>query len=274
DLEKESNAINASIRQSALMDDEKDFLEMYLYSILAYTDLKDFDTEQMKSYAENFLERYPSSYFVPYVNNVLLVDLKTSNFGFGAGFFTGFNFLSGNISSYFKSYLPLGLNVELGYKNLILKGEVSSSFSKLTNESFEYKNITWSSDSTPYILSGNINVAYRVLNTPRYKIAPFAGFGSHAINLSEKADKLLFRPGFQAGVDFDWQFAEANNYGDYYDAFSSIKNYTSWYLRVRLGYAQYRNDDSRFNGSMIFTRIAVGFYANPAVRINKKIKKE
>lgn len=270
ELVKDQEQVELMLHGANLKDDELEFLQLYLNSILAYRNLRDFDTEQMNKDCDMFLSTHPNSPYREYVEKVLNIRLKTMNLGIGAGVFTGFNFMGGNIGDYFRNYFSVGPTLELGYKKILVKAEIAPSFSRNPKQTFIYKNNFWSTDSTPFAVNGNLNLAYIVLENEKFRVIPYAGIGTHRIHLNDNADNMVFRPNLNCGLEIDWKFAADNKYGTYNEAFSSGKGNTNWHLRFRLGYSQFRNADPRFNGGMIYTKIEIGFYSNPARRIKSQ----
>lgn len=267
ELSKNEDNIILKINQSALGEDEKHFLELYLASILSHVNLRSFDTELMKERCQLFLTTFPASRYFDYVDKILYIRQKTMNFGIGAGVFSGYNILRGPVSDYFSNYMPLGASIELGYKKLIVKGDLSTSIFGNIRESFVFRNDKWANDSTPFLTDINANLAYVIYNRTKTRITPYVGVGSHGINLTANNDNIRFKPNLNCGIEVDWKFADDNSYDTYYDAFNSVNDKTYWHLRFRLGYSQYKISDDRFGGSMIYTKFELGFYSNPAKRI-------
>jgi hypothetical protein len=265
DLDHERENIIDSINHSALDSDEKDFLKLYLASILLHQDLRRFDADQLNRDAEIFLEKYKNSKYSEYVENVIYIKLKPMNFGMGFGLFSGYNTLNGNISSYFKNNIPIGVNMELGYKRILLKGEFSASLSQHLKKSFDYKNNILTADSTHCLIDGSLNVGYALLDKTKYTLTPFIGIGRQSISLSKNID-MLFYSTLNFGVDLDWKYSNKIYFGIIYEGQDKM----SWHLRLRLGYTQLKNEDSRFNGSLIYTKIEIGFYSNTMKRIRWK----
>lgn len=270
DLNNEKDNIILAINQSSLKADEKDFLKLYLTSILAYTDLRQFDTEQMKKQCSEFLSTYPKSEHYEYVEKVLFIRLETSKIGIGVSISSGYGILNGNISKYLKNQVPIGFDIDFGYNKFLIKTELSPSFTRHLKEFFEYKDYIWSTDSMSFMIHGNLNLSYVVLDNSKCRISPYLGIGTHGVNLTDDIDNMLFKPGLNVGVDLDWKFANTNFYGNFYETFDAVKDKTYWYLRFKLGYSQFNNADSRFIGSMLYSKIEIGFYSNPAKRIKNK----
>ena len=100
ELVKDSAAIKFDIQQSSLQQLEKDFLYLYLQSILSYNDLEHFDTEAMNIKADTYIAAYKESPYINYVDTVLNIKLETKKVGIGAGFSTGCNIVDGSFSNY------------------------------------------------------------------------------------------------------------------------------------------------------------------------------
>lgn len=268
-LNRNVEYIYSLLNKSILPDAEQSFVQLYIKSILAYNNLRKFDTEQMKSDCQNFLSQYPASPYSEYVEKVLYIQLKTSNIGFGAGVFTGYNNLGGGISDYFRNYVSVGVNVEGGFKKLLLKAEFAPSFSRELKQTFNYKGNIWSADSTPFIINGNVNLGYITYDSPKYRFTPFVGLGYNGARVADGAN-MQFRTSFNCGIEMDWKFAEDNRYSTYEEAFHSASSITNWHLRFRLGYSKFQNSDPRFNGYLLYTKLEIGLYSNPSRKIKTR----
>ncbi len=263
-LKLKEKIIKSEIKNSLLKPDEKDFLCLYFESILSYNNLKLFDTELMNSRADTFLGTYQNSPYCEYVNKVLNIKLETMKYGIGCGAFIGYNVMNGNISKHFKNSIPIGVGLEFGYSRYFIKSEVAFSLSSYLKEPFVYKENIWTTDSTFSLISGNVNFAYALFDNSHFRISPYIGIGTHRINISEEIDNMHFKPNFNIGLDFDWKFSEVNSYKSYFDTFDAAKNYTYNYLRLRFGYSYFNNEENRFSGSLVYIKIEIGIFSNPA----------
>lgn len=274
DVVKEKPSIVATIHQSTLNEDAKAFLVLYLTSIFAYSDLEAFDTVHMQKEVNDFLDTFPTSSYSRYTESVLYAEFETRKLGLGAGFFSGYALLNGNISDYFNSFIPIGGILELGYKKYLLKADISGSFSRSLKRSFEYKDNFWSSDSTLTVFNGTLNFAYIISDNAHYRVAPFIGVGTSGVNISSTEDNLVSRPNLNVGLDIDWKFSTYNSYGSYTEAFSTVKDKTYWYLRFSIGYSQLMHAEDHFHGGVFRTKLAVGFFSNPSKRVSKDLLSE
>lgn len=265
-LSRNLENINLQLEQAMLADDELSFLKIYLKSIIAYTDLRKFNTEQMKDDCQEFINEFPNSEYRDYLDKVLFIRRKTQNFGMGAGVFAGYNNLGGNISEYFRNYLSVGVSVEGGYKRILLKTEFAPSFSRELRQTFNYKGNIWSADSTPFIINGNINLGYVTYDSPKYRFTPFVGAGYNGARVADGVN-MQFRTSFNCGVELDWKFAEDNRYNTYEETFHSAASITNWHLRLRLGYSKFQNSDPRFGGYLLYTKVEIGFFSNPSRKV-------
>ena len=265
-LNRNLENVNLLLSQAALSEGEQSFVQLYLKSILAYNDLRKFDTEQMKSDCQEFLTEFPESPYREYVESVLYIRRKTRNFGVGAGVFSGYNNMGGGISDYFRNYISVGVSLEGGYKRLLVKAEFAPSFSQELRQTFNYKGNIWSADSTPFIINGNANLGYVVYDSPKYRFTPYAGLGYNAARLADGIN-MQFRTSLNCGIEMDWKFAEDNRYNTYEEAFHSASNITNWHLRLRLGYSKFQNSDTRFGGYLLYTKVEIGFFSNPSRKV-------
>ena len=265
ELMEDSARIKMNIKQSSIQPFEKDFLYLYLESILAYNDLEHFDTDAMNRKADVYTAAYKVYPYTNYVDTILNIKLHTRELGIGIGFSTGYNAVSGSFANYFNNSIPIAGNLEAGYKKYLLKGEAAGSFQQPVKKDFTYHNHTWAKDTAVvFFYNLNLNLAYVLIQHDFFDTSPFVGISD--IVVSQKYD-MHFNPAFNIGIDFDWKFHKIKSYDSYYQAFYTKYHNAYEYVRFRCGYTQLKNEDSRFKGSLIYAKLAIGVYSRGAKRI-------
>ena len=154
-----------------------------------------------------------------------------------AGWFVGTGCLipTGGISDLFNYAWLFNIGLSGGYKNLILKADISygqpdihnftdynfNPFNKTTAEGNRYQSL----NKYTKLLSGSVSLGYRVIDVKRFAITPHIGGGwtNYAWNSGEfkefeengetvwklvtESQKESFHSfNFMAGIDFDWRF--------------------------------------------------------------------
>ena len=269
-LGEEKTEIKEDIDQSSLTRSEKDFLLLYLESILAYNDLERFDWDTMGSRSDAFVAGTADSIQKDYVNNILNMKMETRKFGAGFAFSTGMNFLSGNITHYFKTPISFGGQLEAGYKGFMLKMDLSESFPRHVRDTFSYRGVLLSKDSAGAFVFRNLSMAYNIIDNKEFRFSPFAGVCLPGISVSNKVSNT-YEPAVNVGFDLDWKFAEIKSYRSYSEIINNRFSNAYWFVRLQVGYTQLKNSDSRFNGNMVYLKFAVGTFSNRAKRLKREV---
>lgn len=269
ELQKESKNIIDSIKSTNLSNDEKEFLFIYLKSILSYVDLSKFNTDSMLIDIEKYLNKYPYSKYYDYTCNNLYIKYEKINFGIGIGFFSGYSIVSGKTSNYFNNYIPIGSTLEGEYFNFLIKCIVSPSIINHSKKSISYNNAIWPKGTKTFLANGSLNIGYSLYKTEKIKLCPYIGLGITGINLSndKKRKAILYDPNFNIGIDYDWIFSTYNSYGNYYETFKTSKEENNFYLRFRLAYSYLNKKDKIYNGSLFRAQIELGAFSVFAKRI-------
>ncbi len=269
ELDSQNELLIKEINQSNLQVDEKYALQLYLRSIMAYTNLKDFDVTQMLEDIAFFLNNYQNSDYAPFVDNVLNIKGKSSLWGFGVGLYSGSYINKGDVSTYIKDYIPIGANFDVGFKKLMLKIAISPSFNLMPRESFTYNGVNWSADSTIFAFNFSGSLGYKIIEGNKIRITPHLGLGRTSLHMNNSS-KLSFNSTFNYAVDIDWKFRKVNFFGNYYETFDSYRDKTNFYVRLRLGYSRLDHSDLRFQGDQIYFLIGLGVFSNPNIRLKSR----
>ena len=263
------DSIISKIQESAHQPDEKDFLILYLKSIL---EEKEIIPEQMNRKCDDFLANHYDSEYALYVNRILNLEYKTRNIGFAAGVFFGYNFLGGNISNYIKPQMSIGGYFDIAYKRFILKPDIAFSIPRYNKNDFNYQDIIYSTDSTSSMVSGNLNLGYFLWDNSHFRVTPFLGIGKQALWISSKGkEDIEYKANFTIGAELEWKFFHStmDKSRSYHSHFYNPKDKANWSLFLRFGYSNLNFSDPLFAGSMFYIKVGIGFFQNPAKRVYK-----
>lgn len=265
------------IQSSTLSDDKKEFLALYLESIIHYNEFDIYPIDSLESQSSQYLAKYPNTEFNTYIVNRFIPNYKKSKIGFGAGFFSGYTLLTNNLLKTFTDGVPVGLNIDLSYYNIVLGINLSVSSTSIRN-SFDYKEGIWASDMIPNIASGKIGIGYGIPIKKNFKLIPFAGISGinitaspneSNINLSEDESiqetvSVWKFPSAMAGISYEWKIRYLNSYDNLEESQLSQLKLKYWYLRFTLGYnnPQLGKLDNRFKGNVLFLNIGLGTFMN------------
>lgn len=273
------------IQHSALSNEEKDFLHIYLTSILAYNNLAGFHADSIVNMSGRYIDKYPASVYNDYINENIRPDYTLSRFGIGGGFYSGYAFTMGNFNKYFTSGVPMGANIDVAYNRCIfminlfsIPSVVKKHFIPLERTTAN-DTVTWGKGlfSSMSVASASLGVV--VLNTYRFKIVPFGGVGTMGIsaaknefntNIMDKEEVLNMNltPSYYTGINCEYKFKYIRSYTNYSEAFKSKLNKTYWYLKCMFAYV--RQPDyiikPEMRGSTLMFNVGIGTFSNVAVR--------
>jgi len=265
-LQKRDSIITV-LHESTLQPNEKDFLVLYLKTIL---EQKEIIPEQMNRECDAFLTKHPDSEYALYVNRILNIEYKTRDIGLGTGFFFGYHFLGGNISNYMKPPMSIGAYIDVAYKRFILKPDITVAPYRHNKKGFNYQDVTYTSDSSSFFISGNLNAGYILWDNSNFRVTPFLGIGKQTFAFGRGDARVIYKTNLNIGAEFEWKFSHFKIPPEVYFAhFYNQKVKTYWALFLRLGYSNLNFSDPFFGGSMFYMKIGIGFNGNNAKRVYK-----
>lgn len=267
-ISRKENQIKQKITDDkTLNEEEKKLLILHLHSATAYQNIALFDVNGMKAQTDTFSRYTTDIYGKEYADNYLHPKFKPGTFGFGFNFSLGYNIYLGGTGDYFRNFVGQQLNAEISVKRIYVKGDFMFSSGKKLKQGFNYNQIDFTSDSLSFMMGSQVFAGFHVFDNDKIKITPVIGYGNAAISLSGNTRNLVFKGSYAAGMDIDYKFYHYRYYNDYKNLFSNPYNKTCWYLRARIAWQNFVNEDPRFSGSDLFIGAGIGFYINKARKI-------
>lgn len=100
---------------------------------------------------------------------------RESDWGFSADLFLGYGTFTGDLRKKYKSYIPLGICLDLSYKNFVLHGIIQGGYGR-TKKDIRYDTAsTWPKRSLFEVVTPGLFAGYIVSETRDFKMEPFAG---------------------------------------------------------------------------------------------------
>ncbi|NJM16596.1 MAG: hypothetical protein HC896_15580 [Bacteroidales bacterium] len=278
DAQKEQITDNISIL--AYPDEDKAFLQLYLRYLLANVNLDSIDTQYFKTSSTDFTSRYAQSPYQSFIEQNINLKYKQSHWNIGWGVLTGYSFWLGDLSTYFKGFVPIGGSIDVGYNRLNIVINFVGSLSSKTKKAFttynadSTQNADWSKGQRVSVVRADVNLGYTVLSNTKFKVVPYAGLGTTAIStlteIEDTVPSIRHTPSFAAGVLLDYKFSYTNkDPKSYEEAFIVEKDRTYWYARLNLALVNpmYSEDYKRFKGKNLYVGASIGICINPAMKV-------
>lgn len=182
--------LSVSIDAAQLNDEEKEFLKMWLYSILfSPTNMGDeAGMEEINKMADNFINTYKNSEYNAYTRRFIRYRLRRSNWGYGYELFLGYNAFSGDLSRQFTNNMAGGFAFNVLYRDfeLSLRFNYTSAEAKkeITN-----KGVTWPAGIRGSLVGADLALHYPIYQNRNIKLQPFIGIGGMGISPTEQEIK-------------------------------------------------------------------------------------
>jgi hypothetical protein len=271
-----SDQLYAQIRLSQCSDIEKEFLELYLRSILL--DYKDYaiQRDELNQKANEFLLKNGDNQFSDFVRNNIRYQWEKTNFSIGGSLFGGAGFYTSEMNRYFSFGALLGTEININFwrVNSYFRYYFGSGKAQTT---FDYDNITWNKNQKIYSGSSEISIGFTLIDYEKIKVSPSYGISWLTISQNNEYESTKNNqkdPSIKIGTN---QIVGINLF---WGAFKTKQGINSRFyqteiddaiFRLRIGYAvsdHHSNYDSRFKFSdYLVADIGVGFLIQPRKRI-------
>lgn len=245
-----SHVTQSTINNSTLEEEEKKILIINHILWLGKADTT-MSQDSLNTVSIDFIEKYPSSKYGNYVKKNALFVYQASNWGLGFDFFSGYGVFDGKLGEYFGGVVPIGVAFDIQYKSLILYLRDYIGFSK-TKKDIPFEEDVWKKNETSLVFLPEATLGLEVLNSKKFKIAPFAGISSldlgPTLNNSESEDydkiDLDFTSAPCLGINLDIKLKPIYN-------FVSIRREESSYSLLKIRYSYHKpNYPDRFSGGL------------------------
>ncbi|MCX6250937.1 MAG: hypothetical protein NTX61_09300 [Bacteroidetes bacterium] len=259
------------IRLSGLKTIDKEFLSMNLKNLLAGNDFPVITQDSLNILADNFLLNYPKSSYENYIRKYTRLKYVPAKWGLDFEIFSGYGIFTGNLQKSFKDNVPIGIAVDIYYKNFVLFLRDYIGFSKVRTD-IPYDNGTWKRNAQVRVYLPEASFGYVVLNIKHLKIAPFAGIGSTDIGPTQndvtkesglKKVELKFTTTYTMGLTLDLKLGNSKKSKAKY-----IPEQSFFFVRVRYAYTlpQFDWKYNGFNGNMHYITIGFGSFSRKIKR--------
>ncbi len=171
---REKHILDLIIENASLTDEKREFLQLHLNYCLLGSEHQIISQETINNQSENFLLKYPSSAYNPFIKKVIIYKEKVSDFGWGYDLSIGYGGFEGGIAESFSEYFVLGMSFDFMYHNFDLNLGFSIGSSQLKKD-IEYETVVWSKEKKGDVIVPSASLGYNVLSKKRINLTPFVG---------------------------------------------------------------------------------------------------
>ncbi|TBW27580.1 hypothetical protein [Gramella sp. KN1008] len=256
----EIEELESKIIASSLEQEQKDFLILHLNYMVSGEPLNTVPQEDINEMADLYLDKYSSGKFHDYVRNNIRFRFKSSNWGFGFEFFSGYGIFNGEISDQYNNHAPMGVALDVEYKNFTLFLRNYIGFSKTLRDR-EFDQGTWEKGAAVLVFLPEASIGYSVLENDKLKLSPFAGIGAAAVSpITADVEKRPELEDLQIGFSTAYTLGVNLNMKLGWETGTLIPNEkTYWFVRLRYGYTIPQFDDyPGYNGNVHTLTLGIG----------------
>lgn len=265
-LNQQKINIYYQIQHSPKLNDEgKSFLILNFDNLIrgsnSENNIQEMDT--LNKNATNFLQSYPHSKYNKYVRRFVRSGYKPSNWGLVWEFFSGYGIFSGNLEEKFTNNVPIGIDFDICYKNIVLYLRDFIGFNN-TKDSIPFKSATWEKNTQVRVFLPEASIGYVSLKNKRLMLTPFIGISSTSLTPTDYDKKntpdyknvgLDFTTTYTFGINLDVKLGKLKNTKL---TFRQEKQYLFIRLRYAYNMPQFDHKYSGFNGNMHYITIGIG----------------
>jgi hypothetical protein len=264
------NATISGIERSDLTAEKKDFLKMHInYLVSEDGEMQD----KLNGMSDIFLNKYSDSPYENFTRQYIRYKLITSDWAFGFEFFSGASFFTENLGKRYSSSASFGVAFDIGYKNwmLYLRNHIGAGNTLIDIYDSAY-NFIWLKGAQYTIFQPELSVGYLLLDSKRFRLAPFAGIASTDIspptsqsttNPDLKNFELPFTYTYSLGFTIDFKLKAS-----LIPLISQSQEQGFWFIRLRYGYTmpQFSHKYPDITGNVHYVNIGIGGIASRVKR--------
>lgn len=253
------------IQNATIDSDKQNFLQLHFESLIK----KDASfQDSLNIQAEKFLTTYPETKYKDFVKKHIEYKFVPKDWGGGYDLFGGYGVFTGTLRNNYTDNFLIGGGFDVRYKRLelYLRGYVG--FSK-TKKDFDYSLGVYERDSKLSVTLPEASFGFAVLDTDRFKLAPFAGIGGLYIapsgtdtkKLQELEELKISSFTYNVGLSLDIKFGEK----DY--AFYPKSDFG--FLRIRYGYSipNFSKKYDGISGGLHYITVGFGVFMRGVKRV-------
>lgn len=261
--------LTVCIDNSELSVEEKEFLKLWLYSLLFTPDKVDDEPEmeEVNSMATGFLETYENSEYADYTRRFIRYRFRPGNWGLGYEFYLGHNALTGGLSHHFRNSIAGGFALDALYKDFDLSLRFNYASTKTNREVINH-NINWPVNIKGYLIGADLTLQYPAFQSRDIKFMPFIGIGGMGMGPTDTEIKSHPELG-------DFKELSALNYLtgleiklNTWSKETDLSRYGGTYIGVRYTFyiPNYNRENNLLDGNMHMVTLSFGGFSRPPKR--------
>ncbi|MDR2009686.1 MAG: hypothetical protein LBQ22_04315 [Bacteroidales bacterium] len=272
--------LQENIKKSGLEADSRDFLLLLFDYYLVISDFCDIYMEQkMLSEAGVFLENYPESRYVAFVEDYIDIEFLEGKWGFGLFINAGTILYTNGLKDTFKNPFLFFASFDINYRKINLNlGMGGTVFSSVKQDFFH--DTLWKNNHQYSVAPlATVTLGYHVYETENFRITPSLGAGIMAIHGRARGDslyydgiRLLSKNPLTISVAIDYKFGQRTCKPDNTNRRGRHKQNIFADIRLKVSYQnpQFDKDSEKLKGSVLFLTLGAGFNSYPPKKVMKK----
>ena len=261
--------VKTKIQFSNCTDEVKQFLLLFLDSILLDIQNNIYLQDELNERSDLFLKQYPNSEYENFIYTFIRYKEVPSNWRFTAEFFSGYCIYTNELSNLYTNNIPVGVAFDVCYKRLEIFFRNYIGIHK-TKVDIPLSTGTWKENSRANTFLPEASFGYVIYDKNKIKLTPFLGIASTDIgptsNDEEKKPELKnaglpFTLTYVSGLNLDINFLPRNG-----PKFAIVSQ--NLFLRIRYGFANPRFEKKfDVSGNLHYLTIGIGM-------AQRRVKKE
>jgi hypothetical protein len=185
---RNENQIQKNIQSNQfLKNDDKDFLMLIQTPNIIAKSFEERMKQQelLNEQADDFIQKYPESVYLPFVQSKIKEELTDGNTAFQFDIYAGQFFTPSSFLKYFNDtdLIGGGLGIHIVHKKMIFSIAINtkSGFQR-TNETLTTNGNLWGKDIDASILNVEFGTGYNISKSTKWKVYPYGAFLINAIS--------------------------------------------------------------------------------------------
>lgn len=258
---KSKEHLQKQIQKSALNIEEQTFLLLFLDWLVSPNSPYLYPQQVFNERVNKFLKEFPQSKFETFVRSHIRHKKVLETWGWGVEVFSSYGILTGNLHKEYTNVAPsFGADFDLYHNNLVSYLRFFIGDNK-TKKDKPYDLGIWEKGSKNDVAFLEMSLGYTLYDGNSFKITPFAGIGSQAIDpkpvkgLELEDFNLGLTTAYVLGANLDIKIQEKNIDQSKYDPVG-----TFLFCRIRYGYSvpQFASKYPGMSGNMHYINLGLG----------------